>query len=110
LQRARKLAQIVVLKLPQYFLQHARKLAHAQMIDSDSQLELISPDLSTTMPRTPKRRALTGYRRLMLAPCCRPPPSCRVASSLALVLVISVVGQRGQRHRHIHRRRAGGGG
>jgi hypothetical protein len=50
LQQARKLAQIEVLKLPQYFLQHARKLAHAQMIDSDSQVQLISSDLSTTMP------------------------------------------------------------
>ncbi len=72
LQRARKLAQIVDLKLPQYFLQHARKLAHAQMIDSDSQLQLISPDLSTTMPRV--HRALTGCRRLTLVPCRRPPP------------------------------------
>ncbi len=74
LQHARKLAQIVVLKLHQYFLQHARKLAHAQMIDSDSQLQLISPDLSTTMPRAPKHRALAGCRRLTLVPCRRPPP------------------------------------
>jgi hypothetical protein len=64
----------VVLKLPQYyFLQHTRKLAHAQ-IDSDSQLQLISPDLSTTMPRAPKHRALTGCRRLTLVPCRCPPP------------------------------------
>ncbi len=108
--RARKLAQIVVLKLPQYFLQHARKLAHAQMIDSDFQLQLISPDLSTTMPRAPMHRALTGCRRLTLVPCHRPPPSRCIASSLALVLVVSVVGRRGQRHCRIRCRRAGGGG
>jgi hypothetical protein len=62
------------------------------------------------MPRAPKRRALTGCCRLTLVPCHRPPPSRCVASSLALVLVVSIVGQRGQRHRRIHCRRAGGGG
>ncbi len=44
-----------------------------------------------------------------LVPCCRLPPPL-VASSLALVLAVSIVGRRRQRHRCIRHRRAGGGG
>ena len=41
----------VVLELPQYFLQRARKLAQAHLQPPDFQLQLISPDLSiSTMP------------------------------------------------------------
>ena len=74
MQRARKLAQIVVLKLPQFLAARQKTCSCTDRLRLDSQLQLISPDLSTTMPRAPKRRPLTGCRRLTLVPCRRPPP------------------------------------
>ncbi len=62
------LVGFVVLDLPQYFLQRARKLAHAQTLTAPTPIRKtnsyqLSPDLSTTKPRATKRRALTGCRR-----------------------------------------------
>jgi hypothetical protein len=100
----------VVLKLPQYFLQRARKLAQ-NLLDSDSNL-MRPPDTSPppapylchSRP-PPSRRAFITLHSLALSR-----PSRCIASSLALIFVVSMVGRRGQRHRRIRRRRAGGGG
>jgi hypothetical protein len=65
------LVGFVILELPWYFFQHARKLAQ-NLLDSDSDLrppnfplKLIYHQTSciSTMPQAPQRRALTGCRR-----------------------------------------------
>jgi len=99
----------VILELPWFFFLRTRKLAqnlldsHSSVLPSNSYITrpLASPQCLEL--RTPKHRALTGCRRPTLVPCHRLPPSRRV-------LVVSVVGRRGQQHRRIHRRRAGGVG
>ena len=75
LQRARKLAQIVVIKItPVLFFLAARQ----KTCSCTDRLRLPTPTHitrpPTTMPRAPKRRALTGCRRLTLVPCPHPPP------------------------------------
>ena len=95
----------MVLKLPQYFLQRARKLAHAPTSTAPT------PTPTPTLITRPLHHHALSFEASRLdglsspdaCPLSLPPPSRHV-------LVVSVVGRRGQRHRRIHRRRAGGGG
>ncbi len=121
LQRARKLARIIVVlkNYPSISWQHARKLAQ-NLIDSDSDYLMRPPDMPSPPPFPSQSAAISSRLHSTLSPCVvhrplsslvvAPPSSHRVASSLALVLVVSIVGRRGQRDRRIHRRRAGSGG
>ena len=110
----------VVLELPQYFFQRARKLAQ-NLLDSDSDLIETSRHAAfSPLPPSPSAAISSRLHHSPLShlasstdrsrPLSLPPPSHRVALSLALVLVVSVVGRRGQWHCCIRCRCAGGGG
>ncbi len=104
LQRARKLAQIVVLKLPQYYFLAAcqKTCTYTDRLRLPTQTPITRPLHHHTS--SSEASHLDGLSSPDACPLSSPPTPSRH------VLGVSLVGRRGQQHCRIHRRRAGGGG
>jgi len=85
-------------------IETSRHAASSPLTSATVRRHLVAPSSLSTLSPCVVHRPLSS---LVVAPLA---PSRRVALSLALILVVSVVGPRGQRHRHIHRHLAGSGG